>query len=62
MTVSEKRMADAKRQPAPSRPRWGEAEPPFRLFVESVKDYAIFMLDESGHVVSWNAGAERPMW
>jgi PAS domain S-box-containing protein len=31
----------------------------FRLFVESVKDYAIFLLDPAGHVVSWNAGAER---
>ena len=31
----------------------------FRLLVESVTDYAIFLLDASGHVVSWNAGAER---
>jgi PAS domain S-box-containing protein len=36
-------------------------EEPFRLFVESVRDYAIFMLDPSGHVASWNAGAERIM-
>ena len=31
----------------------------FRLLVESVKDYAIFLLDRAGHVMSWNAGAER---
>ena len=31
----------------------------FRLLVESVKDYAIFMLDVTGHVRSWNLGAER---
>jgi PAS domain S-box-containing protein len=31
----------------------------FRLFVESVKDYAIFMLDPDGHIVSWNEGAQR---
>ena len=31
----------------------------FRLLVESVKDYAIFMLDPQGRVASWNAGAER---
>ncbi|HET7559902.1 MAG TPA: PAS domain S-box protein, partial [Limnochordia bacterium] len=31
----------------------------FRLLVESVEDYAIFMLDTEGHVVSWNPGAER---
>jgi PAS domain S-box-containing protein len=36
-------------------------EEPFRLFVDSVRDYAIFMLDPSGHVASWNAGAERIM-
>ncbi|HEV8384240.1 MAG TPA: PAS domain-containing sensor histidine kinase [Candidatus Acidoferrales bacterium] len=32
---------------------------PFRLFVEAVTDYAIFMLDEQGRIISWNAGAER---
>jgi len=31
----------------------------FRLLVESVKDYAIFILDPTGHVSSWNPGAER---
>jgi PAS domain S-box-containing protein len=31
----------------------------FRLLVEQVKDYAIFIVDPSGHIVSWNAGAER---
>jgi diguanylate cyclase (GGDEF)-like protein/PAS domain S-box-containing protein len=31
----------------------------FRLLVESVSDYAIFMLDPSGNVSSWNIGAQR---
>ena len=31
----------------------------FRFLVEHVKDYAIFMLDPEGRVVSWNDGAER---
>jgi PAS domain S-box-containing protein len=31
----------------------------FRLLVENVKDYAIFMLDPTGHVATWNVGAER---
>ena len=31
----------------------------FRLFVESVEDYAIFMLDPEGYIVSWNRGAQR---
>ena len=35
------------------------SEERFRLLVEAVEDYAIFMLDPSGHVVSWNAGAQR---
>jgi PAS domain S-box-containing protein len=34
-------------------------EVPFRLLVEQVTDYAIFMLDPDGTVVSWNLGAER---
>jgi PAS domain S-box-containing protein len=36
-----------------------ESEERFRLMVEGVRDYAIFMLDPGGHVASWNAGAER---
>ena len=35
------------------------SEERFRLLVESVRDYAIFMLDPRGHVATWNAGAER---
>lgn len=31
----------------------------YEQLVQSVVDYAIYMLDPSGHVVSWNAGAER---
>src|SRR6476469_9248330 len=31
----------------------------FRLLVESVSDYAIFLLDPQGYVASWNPGAER---
>ncbi|MBX3452532.1 MAG: PAS domain S-box protein [Planctomycetaceae bacterium] len=35
------------------------SEERFRHMVEGVKDYAIFMLDPSGRVASWNQGAER---
>ncbi len=31
----------------------------FQLLVNAVTDYAIYMLDASGNVASWNAGAER---
>jgi len=36
-----------------------ESEERFRLLIESVRDYAIFMLDKEGRVVTWNTGAER---
>jgi PAS domain S-box-containing protein len=36
-----------------------QAEERFRLLVEGVVDYAIFMLDPDGVVTSWNAGAQR---
>jgi PAS domain S-box-containing protein len=35
------------------------SEERFRLLVEGVKDYALFMLSPAGQVVSWNPGAER---
>jgi PAS domain S-box-containing protein len=35
------------------------SEERFRLLVQGVTDYAIYMLDPGGHVTSWNAGAER---
>lgn len=31
----------------------------YKLLIEGVQDYAIFMLDKGGHVATWNAGAER---
>src|SRR5258708_4397062 len=35
------------------------SEDVFRIFVDAVQDYAIFVLDPGGHVQSWNAGAQR---
>ena len=32
---------------------------PFKLLIQSIVDYAIYMLDTAGNVTSWNAGAER---
>lgn len=37
----------------------GESEQRFRKMIEGVTDYAIITLDTSGHVDSWNRGAER---
>ncbi|MFN2644162.1 MAG: PAS domain S-box protein [Burkholderiales bacterium] len=36
-----------------------QSEERFRLLVDAVQDYAIFMLDTQGTVASWNAGAQR---
>jgi len=36
-----------------------ESEDRLRLLIEGVREYAIFQLDPLGHIVSWNAGAER---
>lgn len=35
------------------------SEERFKLFINSVYDYAILMLDTYGNIVSWNAGAEK---
>jgi PAS domain S-box-containing protein len=35
------------------------SEERFRLLVGAVREYAILMLDPAGHVMSWNAGAQR---
>ena len=41
-----------------SKESFRQSEERFRLLVESVKDYAIFMIDPQGHVLMWNAGTE----
>jgi PAS domain S-box-containing protein len=39
--------------------RLRESEEQFRMLVDGVSDYAIFMLDPTGHVATWNEGAKR---
>jgi PAS domain S-box-containing protein len=48
-------MQSRQQQPRPA----AASADQFRLLVEAVKDYAIFLLDPDGRVVSWNPGAER---
>ncbi len=48
--VTERRRADQELR---------RSEQRFRLLVDAVEDYAIFMLDPTGHVTTWNAGAQR---
>jgi PAS domain S-box-containing protein len=55
----EARVADRVRELEATTARLEETERRFRLLIDAVTDYAIFMLDATGNVVSWNAGAER---
>ncbi|MBU4263555.1 MAG: PAS domain S-box protein [Proteobacteria bacterium] len=48
--ICERRRAEKERE---------KTEEQFRLLVEGVMDYAIFMIDPAGRVLSWNEGAER---
>jgi hypothetical protein len=41
------------------RERGDDSDSRFRLLVETVGDYAIFMLDPDGKISTWNTGAER---
>jgi PAS domain S-box-containing protein len=52
-------MAGSKHLPETAESRLHSYETQFRLMVEEVTDYAIFMLDPQGQVVSWNKGARR---
>ena len=36
-----------------------KSEHQLNLFIESVKDYALYMIDPQGYIVSWNIGADR---
>jgi PAS domain S-box-containing protein len=55
----ESRVADRTRQLATTVAQLEETEHRFRLLIDAVTDYAIFMLDRTGNIVSWNPGAER---
>jgi PAS domain S-box-containing protein len=55
----EARVADRARQLAATAAQLEETERRFHLLVDAVTDYAIFMLNTAGNVISWNPGAER---
>ena len=42
-----------------SKPAPGQTEEQFHILVDSVEEYAIYMLDSNGNVMTWNSGAER---
>ena len=56
-------MADPQKSSSPvliDRPRTGEVVQAelFRLLIQSIRDYAIFVLDPEGNILTWNPGAE----
>jgi PAS domain S-box-containing protein len=55
----EARIVDRARQLAATAAQLAETERRFHLLIDGVTDYAIFMLDTAGNVISWNPGAER---
>ncbi|HEX5322360.1 MAG TPA: PAS domain S-box protein [Capsulimonadaceae bacterium] len=71
--MAEKRKSSSNKEATPrSQPVPGKTQEPdqspipghateeqFRLLVESVVDYAIFLLDREGRIASWNRGAQR---
>lgn len=38
---------------------WHTIDEAFRIFAQSVKDYALFLLDTRGYITTWNVGAEK---
>ena len=59
-------MDERAKMPRPEKVERGQAETMplgadehFRLLVEGINDYAIYLLDPEGRVVTWNRGAER---
>jgi PAS domain S-box-containing protein len=55
----EKKVGERTRELETALQRLQQSERSFELLVSSVTDYAIFMLDPDGQVVSWNPGAQR---
>jgi PAS domain S-box-containing protein len=55
----ESRVVVRSRQLATTTVQLEETEHRLQLLIDAVTDYAIFMLDTAGNVVSWNPGAER---
>jgi PAS domain S-box-containing protein len=55
----EQRVQERTREMAEAFDRLRVSEERFRLLVQGVTDYAIFMLDTDGSVTNWNLGAER---
>jgi len=55
----EEKVSERTRELRAALDRLQESERSFELLVDSVTDYALYMLDPTGRIVSWNSGARR---
>jgi PAS domain S-box-containing protein len=59
MTWYVRRLLSRDARPGTVEPAVRDSDDWFRLFVQSVEDYGIYLLEPNGIIRSWNAGAER---
>jgi PAS domain S-box-containing protein len=57
--AAEKRLAPKKGRRRLMEEALRESQEQYRMLLDGIEDYAIFMMDPEGRIVSWNAGAER---
>ncbi|NEM97089.1 sensor histidine kinase [Pontibacter burrus] len=59
MTKTNNLNNDGTIKPSATKNKMFQSQELYRLIIEGIKDYAIFMLDTQGNIVTWNLGAER---
>jgi PAS domain S-box-containing protein len=57
--AAEKRLAQMEHRRQLGEDALRESEERYRMLLDGVRDYAIFMMDPEGRIISWNAGAEH---
>ena len=58
-TLDDNQLRPLSRSSSPEQPAPDESVADYRLLVQSVVDYAIYMLDPAGFITSWNSGARQ---
>ena len=59
LRVSKEQSSEAETRLQQAEASARQSENQFQMLVQGVVDYAIYMLDPTGHVTSWNSGAQR---
>jgi PAS domain S-box-containing protein len=55
----EKHLAEMEERPLLVEDSLRQSEASYRMLLDGIQNYAIFMMDPSGRIISWNGGAER---